>query len=663
MQDALKKFGRYFLLDMIAQGGMAEIFRARQITTEGLGRMLVIKRIQPSYGTNNEFVTMFQSETRVMMNFNHPNVVQLQDFGEEQNQPFIAMEYIEGKSLRFVKDRIVEKMGQFPPDLAAYIISQAAAGLYYAHSFKDKLDGRPLNLVHRDISPQNIILSYDSNVKIIDFGIAKASTNSEQTRAGVIKGKPSYLSPEQIDPGTGTLDGRSDIFSLGIVFWELLTGRKLFAGDNDLATLRLIQNCDRGVRPPSEFNKLVSKDLDYIVMQALAKNRDQRFANALELERKLRRYLVGFNPDFNPVDQSNELKQLFANEIVDDRKNLQRLNEKATHILSLLTTEETSEIVRGDRSGKEELDTQTGIALPLKIESSGARTFESTQVDLRQVQVDAPRAQSRPITAGRQLQQASRATTTGQSAGRGAPPRAMPTAKPSSSNNFLRVVASAAAIVGAYVLLYGGKPGGMRTPSSKPASVTSEKPVLPPDSSLQRTASSKEAVLQLRINPSGGRAKIRVNGKPISSAGDSIRIPEGGEVAAFVDLEGQYRVEIEVPGFKHKLLEGAVDASRLQAGTMGREFSMPVELEPEVFGILKYKSATATANLRVEIGGQSWVYWSNTPGGYEIVKLPPATYRLQFFSLFDMGQIVDGVNIEQGQTQEVEVSLKPMNKK
>lgn len=198
---------------MIAQGGMAEIFRARQITTEGLGRMLVIKRIQPSYGTNNEFVTMFQSETRVMMNFNHPNVVQLQDFGEEQGQPFIAMEYIEGKSLRFVKDRIFEKMGQFPPDLAAYIISQAAAGLYYAHSFKDKLDGRPLNLVHRDISPQNIILSYDSNVKIIDFGIAKASTNSEQTRAGVIKGKPSYLSPEQIDPGNGTLDGRSDIFS------------------------------------------------------------------------------------------------------------------------------------------------------------------------------------------------------------------------------------------------------------------------------------------------------------------------------------------------------------------------------------------------------------------------------------------------------------------
>ena len=146
MQEVLKKFGRYFLLDQIAQGGMAEIFRVRQISSEGLGRILIIKRIGSSYGTNLEFVSMFRSETKVMMNFNHPNIVQLQDYGEEQGQPFIAMEYVEGRSLRQLRDRFYEKTGRMPPDLVAYLVGQAAAGLHYAHVFKDRMTGQPLNI-------------------------------------------------------------------------------------------------------------------------------------------------------------------------------------------------------------------------------------------------------------------------------------------------------------------------------------------------------------------------------------------------------------------------------------------------------------------------------------------------------------------------------------
>ena len=212
---------------------MAEIYRARLASADGAGRLIVIKRIQAGFGNNTEFLQMFRSEIKVTMGFNHPNIVQLYDFGEEQGQPYIAMEFVDGKNLRQFMNRFSEMKKTFPVELAAYIIEQAASGLHYAHSFKDKITGEPLNIVHRDISPQNILISYEGNVKVIDFGIAKAATNSESTRAGVIKGKPSYLSPEQISGEQ--LDGRSDIFALGVVLWELLVGRKLFAGENDLA--------------------------------------------------------------------------------------------------------------------------------------------------------------------------------------------------------------------------------------------------------------------------------------------------------------------------------------------------------------------------------------------------------------------------------------------
>ena len=194
---------------------MADIYRARMAATDGAGRFLVIKRIQAGYGANNEFVSMFKSEIKVTMAFNHPNIVQVYDCGDESGQPYIAMEIVDGKNLRQFLQRFAELKQHFPVELASYIIEQAASALHYAHSFKDKISGEPLNIVHRDISPQNILIAYEGSVKVIDFGIAKAASNGESTRAGVIKGKPSYLSPEQI---TGEeLDGRCDVFALGIV--------------------------------------------------------------------------------------------------------------------------------------------------------------------------------------------------------------------------------------------------------------------------------------------------------------------------------------------------------------------------------------------------------------------------------------------------------------
>ncbi len=310
---------------------MAEIYRARLASQEGAGRLLVIKRIQAGYGENAEFLSMFKSEIKVTMGFNHPNIVQLYDFGDEGGQPYIAMEYVDGKNLRQFMSRFLELKQRFPIDIAVHIIEQAASGLHYAHAFRDKISGESLNIVHRDISPQNLLLSYEGSVKVIDFGIAKAATNSEATRAGVIKGKPSYLSPEQINGDT--LDGRSDLFSLAAVLWELLAGKKLFAGDNDLAILKLIESCQTYVKPPSTLNPEVPPELDYIVLKALAKHRDKRYQSAEEFQRALHKFLYSFAPDFNPSDLNYHAKDMFKNEIVEDRKRIQKANDEVERLI------------------------------------------------------------------------------------------------------------------------------------------------------------------------------------------------------------------------------------------------------------------------------------------------------------------------------------------
>lgn len=333
-QEVLKKFGKYFLLDCIAQGGMAEIFRARLASLDGPGRLVVIKRILAGYGRNLDFQKMFKSEIKVMMGFSHHNIIQLYDFGEYSAQPFIAMEFVDGKNLRQFISKFQEQKKTMPIELAVYIIEQVAAGLQYAHAFKDKLTGEPLNIIHRDISPQNILVSYDGAVKVIDFGIAKADTNGESTRVGIIKGKPSYLAPEQI---TGLkLDYRCDIFSLGTVLWEVLAGRKLFAapkGENEFSVLKLIESCESYVKAPSTVNPDVPKELDYIVLKALVKNRDKRYQRAEELQRALHKFLYSYCPDFNPADLSHYAKTLFKDAIVQDRKTLMKLNSQAEHLL------------------------------------------------------------------------------------------------------------------------------------------------------------------------------------------------------------------------------------------------------------------------------------------------------------------------------------------
>jgi serine/threonine-protein kinase len=463
MGEVLKKFGRYFLLDQVAQGGMAEIYRARMASADGAGRLIIIKRIQAGFGANNEFQQMFRSEIKVTMGFNHPNIVQLYDYGEEQQQPYIAMEFVDGKNLRQFLSRFAELKQMFPVEIASYIIEQSASGLHYAHNFKDKITGESLHIVHRDISPQNILISYEGNVKVIDFGIAKAKTNSEATRAGVIKGKPSYLSPEQIS--CEALDGRCDIFALGIVLWELLTGKKLFAGENDLAVLKLIENCNSHVKPPSTMNPKVPKELDYIVLKALAKQREKRYQTAEELQRALHKFLYAFSPDFNPSDLSYYAKDLFKNDIVEDRKRIQKLNDKVEQLLvsevapkntgveivhagrrddSTVVTESRS--MGGASSGaREGFDVGTvSKSVKVEIDMGPALQTPTPAAPARSSTMSAPTpaaSRSGPTAAASRAPQSSRVTATPQ-------PRIPKAVKPKGGGLGKPLVAAAAVVVG-----------------------------------------------------------------------------------------------------------------------------------------------------------------------------------------------------------------------
>ncbi|MFA6236454.1 MAG: serine/threonine-protein kinase [Bacteriovorax sp.] len=312
-----ERFGRYLILDHLVDGGMAKICRARFLG-EQADKVVAIKMVQPQFSKDEAFKTMFMDEIKVTFGLLHPNVIQTYDYGMNKGQLFVAMEYCDGRNLKEFLDKLKERKFVFPVEISTYIISQACQGLYYAHTFRDKLTGTEANIIHRDISPHNIMLTYDGAVKIIDFGIAKSQSNSEATQAGTIKGKLSYLAPEYLEGHE--LDARYDQFALGITLWEMLCSRKLFKENNDLAVLKKIQDCKIPV--PSSINPNVPKELDEIVLKALSKDRTKRFDNLDQMNRALMKFLYAKFPDFNATDLSYFSQELFKDEIKVDREKM-----------------------------------------------------------------------------------------------------------------------------------------------------------------------------------------------------------------------------------------------------------------------------------------------------------------------------------------------------
>lgn len=308
-----QSFGKYQLLKKLATGGMAEVWLARQTGIEGFHKNLVVKRILPHLAEDREFVEMFRNEALIAARFNHPNIAQVYEFGEANGTYYIAMEFIHGEDLGRVMRKAASTGQWVARPLAIRIVAAACEGLHYAHSRTDDA-GRPLRVVHRDISPQNILISFDGSVKLVDFGIAKAADQASLTKSGAIKGKFAYMAPEQA--AGKPLDGRADIFAIGLVLYELLTGVRPLKRDSELATLQAAMEC--AIAAPSQVAD-VPEEMDPVVMRAIAKNSDDRYRDARQFQMALEEILVGQRWVAGSVQISELMETLFADRLAEEK--------------------------------------------------------------------------------------------------------------------------------------------------------------------------------------------------------------------------------------------------------------------------------------------------------------------------------------------------------
>jgi eukaryotic-like serine/threonine-protein kinase len=302
--------GKYRVIRRLAEGGMGEIFLGVAEGQSGFEKVVVLKRILSQNVDDRVAIRMFMDEARLMAALNHPNIVQVYDFGTSEGAHFFAMEYVHGQDLGRILKAATLADRALPLELAIGVIAEAAAGLHYAHQ-KTGPDGAPLQIVHRDISPSNLLVSYDGAVKLTDFGIAKWSKRQTETRYGNLKGKIAYMSPEQCR--AGALDGRSDVFGLGILLYELTTGTRLFQGISDFAVLEQIVHQD--VPRPSTRKAGYPTEIEQIVMKALARDPEARHATARDLQLELEQYALENKLMISAVARAAEMEALFGSKV------------------------------------------------------------------------------------------------------------------------------------------------------------------------------------------------------------------------------------------------------------------------------------------------------------------------------------------------------------
>ena len=302
--------GRYRVVDEIGVGGMASVHLGRMDGPGGFQKWVAIKRIHPHLVEDDQFVDMFLDEARIAAGINHANVAQVFDLGKDDNTYWIAMEYLHGEPLREIMRRAEERNMLVSPDLAARITADAAEGLHAAHELRGK-NGQLLGLVHRDVTPHNLFVTYEGYTKVVDFGIAKVADRLSSTRAGTLKGKLAYMSPEQVRGAE--VDRTTDIFALGVVLWELTTNQRLFRMDTDLDTLEKVQACI--VTPPSQVVPNYPVELESVVMKALAKRKQDRFQTARDFSRALQNYLLRRGAFVGPEEVSGFLRHIFSDRI------------------------------------------------------------------------------------------------------------------------------------------------------------------------------------------------------------------------------------------------------------------------------------------------------------------------------------------------------------
>ena len=311
------RFGKYLLVEKLATGGMAQLYRAKIIGVEGFEKFIAIKQILPHLAHEEELITSFIDEAKLAALLNHQNVVQIYDFGSMENSYFITMEFLYGKDLRGVNAKAKEKGTPVSLENALYLISKVCAGLDYAHNLKD-FQGKSLSIIHRDISPQNIFLTYQGDVKIVDFGIAKAASQSTITQVGMIKGKVAYMSPEQA--AGKVIDHRSDIFATGILLYELVAGGRMFKGDDTLQILSKVREAE--FTPLGTLIGGLPEKLYDIVAKALAKDPDDRYQSCADMQADIEECIFRLNLRPSGRSLAEYLRLLFAEEIEEEGKRM-----------------------------------------------------------------------------------------------------------------------------------------------------------------------------------------------------------------------------------------------------------------------------------------------------------------------------------------------------
>lgn len=358
MDGMPSRFGKYTLIRKLATGGMAELFLAIQKSVAGFEKLLVIKRILPSMNQDRAFIEMLLHEARIAATLSHPNIVQIFDVGQHDGQYFIAMEHVHGEDLRSIV-RQMKKKGvlEFPLEHALAIVLGMCAGLSYAHE-KNELDGSALNIVHRDISPQNVVVTFTGDVKIVDFGIAKSDSRGpdsrEATKSGKLKGKVPYMSPEQARGEV--IDARSDVFSAGVMLFELTTGKRLFKGQSEYETLRLI--CERDYPRPSDVRPDYPMDLEPIVMKALSKDVNERYQSAREMQADIEAFVRRHQIAVSHIALNQFMQGLFEDKLAMQKEALLQ-GKQLADIIEMQHAMSAPDVNDVDASGRHVASTQS----------------------------------------------------------------------------------------------------------------------------------------------------------------------------------------------------------------------------------------------------------------------------------------------------------------
>lgn len=358
---------RYRVIERIAAGGMAEVYRAESAGLEGFKKTVAIKRVLPHLAEKKQFIGMFLDEARLSAHLSHSNCVQVFDIGVGDNTYFIVMEYVDGSDLKAVLEYMQQHNRRLPLSLSLFIACRICEGLSYAHEARDNRE-RLLGIVHRDISPPNVLLTRYGEVKVVDFGLAKANSQLERSEPGIIKGKFSYLSPEA---ALGeSVDLRTDLFAVGVILWEMLAGRRLFMGETDLQTVRLVQSAD--IPDITRFNPEVNPAVDAVLRRALARDPRQRYQSARELGSELNRLLYSLGVAVSPFDLAS-----LVTEVVKERQS--KRDKAKTSIIGTLIEDAMMEFTSLEPDGKSNKSFRTLHSTTSSLASRPLDTFEDVQ--------------------------------------------------------------------------------------------------------------------------------------------------------------------------------------------------------------------------------------------------------------------------------------------